>query len=171
MPPVSVPASAARTAAVAIVDRLRRASHEAWFVGGCVRDELLGRTPPDYDVATSARPEQVQDLFERTVPVGVQFGVVIVLDEGPPVEVATFRADDAYVDGRRPTGVRFTTAREDAERRDFTMNGLFMDPGTGEIVDYVGGRADLDARVVRAIGDAKARFTEDKLRLLRAVRF
>jgi poly(A) polymerase len=160
-----------RAAAASVVARLRGAGHEAWFVGGCVRDELLGRTPPDYDVATSARPETVMSLFRRTVPVGAQFGVVIVVENEVPVEVATFRSDEAYVDGRRPTGVRFTTAREDAERRDFTMNGLFMDPTTGEVLDFVGGRADLEARVVRAIGDPRARFAEDKLRLLRAVRF
>jgi poly(A) polymerase len=166
-----VTATSFRSAAQAVVARLRGAGHEAWFVGGCVRDELLGRTPPDYDVATSARPETVMTLFDRTVPVGAQFGVVIALVEDIPVEVATFRSDDAYVDGRRPTGVTFTTAREDAERRDFTMNGLFMDPFTGEILDFVGGRADLGARVIRAIGDPRARFREDKLRLLRAVRF
>jgi poly(A) polymerase len=160
-----------RTAAAAVVTKLRGAGHEAWFVGGCVRDELLGRTPPDYDVATSARPEAVMKLFARTVPVGAQFGVVIALQDDIPVEVATFRSDEAYVDGRRPTGVKFTTAREDAERRDFTMNGLFMDPFSGEVLDFVGGRADLGARVLRAIGDARARFREDKLRLLRAVRF
>jgi len=163
--------SSFRSAAQSVVARLRGAGHEAWFVGGCVRDELLGRTPPDYDVATSARPETVMTLFDRTVPVGAQFGVVIALVDDVPVEVATFRSDDAYVDGRRPTGVTFTTAREDAERRDFTMNGLFMDPFTGEILDFVGGRADLGARVIRAIGDPRARFREDKLRLLRAVRF
>lgn len=166
----SVP-SASRPAAEAVVSRLRDAGHEAWFVGGCVRDELMGRMPPDYDVSTSALPDTVMSLFPHTVPVGAQFGVVIVVADGNPVEVATFRSDEAYVDGRRPTGVRFTGAREDAERRDFTMNGLFMDPFTREIRDYVGGRADLDARVVRAIGDPTARFREDKLRLLRAVRF
>jgi poly(A) polymerase len=163
--------SAGRSAAEAVVARLRDAGHEAWFVGGCVRDELMGRVPPDYDVSTSALPDTVMSLFPHTVPVGAQFGVVIVVLDGRPVEVATFRSDEAYVDGRRPTGVRFTGAREDAERRDFTMNGLFMDPFSGEIRDYVGGRADLDARVVRAIGDPAARFREDKLRLLRAVRF
>jgi poly(A) polymerase len=167
-----------RVEARRIVRRLRAAGHEAWFVGGCVRDELLGREPKEYDVATSADPDTVQSLFPRTLEVGKAFGVVIVLGprtepDGPPVqtEVATFRADDAYVDGRRPTGVRFTTAREDAERRDFTVNGLFMDPETGEVRDFVGGRADLETRTLRAIGDARRRFTEDKLRMLRAVRF
>jgi putative nucleotidyltransferase with HDIG domain len=164
-------ASEVRAAALAIVRRLRSERHEAYFVGGCVRDELLGRTPPDYDVSTSALPEEVMRLFPRNVPVGAQFGVVIVMTGAIPVEVATFRSDDAYVDGRRPTGVRFTGAREDAERRDFTVNGLFLDPETGEILDFVGGRADLDARLIRAIGDPRARFGEDRLRLLRAVRF
>jgi putative nucleotidyltransferase with HDIG domain len=166
-----VPKPRSREAAESVVRTLRDAGHESWFVGGCVRDELLGRLPPDYDVATSARPEQVMQIFRRNVPVGAQFGVVIALVGETPVEVATFRSDEAYVDGRRPTGVTFTGAREDAERRDFTFNGLFMDPFTGEVVDYVGGRSDLDARVVRAIGDPRARFREDKLRLLRAVRF
>lgn len=163
-----------RREAHAIVRRLRAAGHEAWFVGGCVRDELLGRPPKEYDVATSADPDTVQSLFRRTLEIGKAFGVVIVLGPGdPPIrtEVATFRADDAYVDGRRPTGVRFTTAEEDAQRRDFTVNGLFLDPDTGRVVDHVGGRADLDARVLRAIGDPRQRFTEDKLRMLRAVRF
>jgi putative nucleotidyltransferase with HDIG domain len=163
--------SRAREAARSVLLRLRRSGQEAWFVGGCVRDELLGRVPPDYDVATSARPETVIDLFPRTVAVGAQFGVVIVLVDEIPVEVATFRSDEAYVDGRRPTGVRFTGAREDAERRDFTMNGLFMDPETGEVLDFVGGREDLATRTLRAIGEPRARFEEDKLRLLRAVRF
>ncbi len=165
------PGPADRRDAHAVVDRLREAGHEAWFVGGCVRDELLGRTPREYDVSTAAHPHEVQALFARTVPVGVQFGVILVLTESGPVEVATFRSDDAYVDGRRPTGVRYTTAREDAERRDFTINGLFMDPATGEVIDHVHGREDLRAGVIRAIGEPRERFREDKLRLLRAVRF
>lgn len=160
-----------RLAARSVVRRLRAAGHEAWFVGGCVRDELLGREPKEYDVATSAPPERVEEVFARTVPVGKAFGVVRVLLDDTVTEVATFRSDDAYVDGRRPTGVRFTSAREDALRRDFTVNGLFMDPDTGEVADHVGGRKDLDARVLRAIGDPAQRFEEDKLRLLRAVRF
>lgn len=160
-----------RTAARDVVRRLREAGHEAWFVGGCVRDELLGREPKEYDVSTAADPDTVESLFERTVPVGKAFGVVRVLLGDTVTEVATFRSDDAYVDGRRPTGVRFTSAREDAERRDFTVNGLFMDPETGEVLDFVGGRADLDARKLRAIGDPTQRFREDKLRMLRAVRF
>src|SRR5262249_12061648 len=140
------------------------------FAGGCVRDELLGREPLDYDVATSAPPETVQLLFPRTVPVGAQFGVVLAIEQGTPFEIATFRSDDAYVDGRRPSRVHFGSAHEDAERRDFTVNGLFLDPIGGAVVDFVGGRDDLRAGVIRAIGDPRARIAEDRLRMLRAVR-
>jgi poly(A) polymerase len=164
----------ARTAfAVDVVARLQRVGHRALWAGGCVRDLLLGLVPSDYDVATDATPEQVMRLFLRTVPVGVSFGVVRVL--GPraagEVEVATFRSDGAYVDGRRPESVTFGTPEVDASRRDFTINGMFLDPMTDQIWDFVGGKADLTNRVLRAIGDPAARFTEDKLRLLRAVRF
>jgi putative nucleotidyltransferase with HDIG domain len=154
-----------------IVTRLREAGHVAYFAGGCVRDELLGRTPKDYDVATSASPETVQSLFSHTVPVGVQFGVIIVMTEDRQTEVATFRADGVYIDGRRPEGVVFTTAEKDAARRDFTMNGLFLDPTNGEVIDYVGGRKDITDGLIRAIGHPRERFREDKLRMLRAVRF
>ncbi len=154
-----------------VVEILRGAGHEAWVVGGAVRDLLLGAVPPDWDVATSARPEAVQALFHRTIPVGVQFGVVRVRLKGFEYEVATLRADLGYTDGRRPDGVRFTDLREDVQRRDFTINGLALDPATGEVVDWVGGVADLRAGVIRAIGDADARFAEDRLRPLRAVRF
>ena len=136
-----------------------------------MRDELLGREPLDYDVATSAPPETVQLLFPRTVPVGAQFGVVLAIEQGTPFEIATFRSDDAYVDGRRPSRVHFGSAHEDAERRDFTVNGLFLDPIGGAVVDFVGGRDDLRAGVIRAIGDPRARIAEDRLRMLRAVRF
>jgi poly(A) polymerase len=136
-----------------------------------VRDLLLGHLPPDYDVATSARPDDVVKLFRRTIPVGVQFGVVRVRLMGGEFEVATFRADEGYTDGRHPDGVRFTDLAEDVRRRDFTINGLALDPHTGDVVDLVGGRADLDAGLIRAIGDPDARFTEDRLRPLRAVRF
>ncbi len=155
-----------------ILRRLRAAGYEAYFAGGSVRDRLLGIAPPvgDYDVATNARPDEVQRLFPRTVAVGAQFGVILVVEGDVSIEVATFRADDAYVDGRHPTSVRFTTARQDAERRDFTINGMFEDPETGEVFDFVGGRADLERRAVRAIGEPRRRFEEDKLRLLRAVR-
>ncbi len=162
---------AQRDAALRVVDRLRSAGHEAYFVGGCVRDELMGRLPREFDVATSADPDTVQALFPHNVAMGKQFGVIVAMLDQIPTEVATFRSDDAYVDGRRPTGVRFTTAREDAERRDFTFNALFLDPATGDIMDFVGGRGDLEARLLRAIGDPRARFREDKLRMLRAVRF
>src|SRR5436190_14379900 len=156
--------------ATELVHRLRAAGHEAYFAGGCVRDRLLGREPLDYDIATSAPPETVQALFPRTVPVGAQFGVVLVVADGMPVEVATFRSDAAYVDGRRPSAVHFGSAREDALRRDFTVNALFLDPLTGEVVDFVAGQADLRAGIIRAIGDAGARIAEDRLRMLRAVR-
>ncbi len=158
-------------AALKVVDVLRDAGHEAWIVGGAVRDLLLGETPPDYDIATSARPEQVMALFRKTVPVGVQFGVVRVRLMGCEFEVATLRADAGYSDGRRPDAVRFTDLREDVLRRDFTINGLALDPMTGEVIDLVGGQRDLADGVLRAIGDPDARFAEDRLRPLRAVRF
>ena len=157
--------------AIRIVERLREAGHEAYFAGGCVRDQLIGRVPQDYDIATSAPPETVRRLFTRTVPVGMQFGVVLVLDEDAQFEVATFRSDDVYVDGRRPRSVRFGSAEQDASRRDFTINALFLDPATDRIIDYTNGQADLSAGIVRAIGDASARIAEDRLRMLRAVRF
>ena len=157
--------------ATRIVRRLRDAGHEAFFAGGCVRDRLLGREAHDIDVATSARPEEVQKLFPRTVAVGAQFGVIVVLEDGAEFQVATFRADGAYIDGRRPESVTFTTAEGDAHRRDFTVNGLFYDPIDNKILDYVGGEADLKAGIIRCIGSPADRFQEDKLRLLRGVRF
>src|SRR2546421_7584616 len=165
-----------REFAIDVVRRLQEAGHQALWAGGCVRDELLGLVPKDYDVATSARPDEVRRLFRRTVAVGASFGVVNVLgprDADAPlqVEVATFRSDVGYSDGRRPDQVVFSSDREDALRRDFTINGMFFDPLAGKLIDYVGGQADLKARVLRAIGDPAVRFTEDKLRLLRAVRF
>ena len=175
MPAIPCDPAAAREFALVVVGRLRSAGHEAVWAGGCVRDELLGRTPADYDVATSARPDQVRAVFgnRHTLAVGAAFGVITVL--GPrgagQVEVATFRSDAAYTDGRHPAGVTFTNAREDALRRDFTINGLFLDPITGDVHDYVEGRADLTAGIVRAIGNAAMRFGEDHLRMLRAVRF
>jgi poly(A) polymerase len=158
-------------AARLIVERLRARGFEALYAGGCVRDQLLGLTPHDYDVATNARPEQVEALFPRTVPVGVQFGVIIVLEQGAEIQVATFRGDGTYHDGRHPESVRFTDAEGDAARRDFTVNGLFFDPIEERILDFVEGRRDLESRLLRAIGDPSERFAEDKLRLLRAVRF
>ncbi len=160
-----------RAAAERVVRRLREAGYEALFAGGCVRDLLLGIEPEDYDVATSAPGEEVQRLFPRTVPVGVQFGVVLVLEDGEQIQVATFRRDDVYLDHRHPVSVRFSDERGDAERRDFTINGMFLDPLTGEVRDWVGGREDLRRGVIRAIGDPFARFDEDRLRLLRAIRF
>lgn len=166
-----------RDFAIEVVKTLQAAEHEALWAGGCVRDQLLGRTPKDYDVATSASPEQVRDVFgkRRTLPIGASFGVITVL--GPkgsgvdPIEVATFRRDGGYSDGRRPDAVEFTDAKEDALRRDFTINGMFFDPVESKVIDYVGGKEDLAARVVRAIGDPSERINEDKLRMLRAVRF
>ena len=155
-----------------VVVKLRAAGHQAYFVGGCVRDLLLGVKPKDFDVATDARPDRIMDLFPRSGRVGVHFGVVLVRDVFEQVEVATFRSDHDYVDGRHPEQVRFETdPREDVLRRDFTVNGLMMDPATGQVLDFVDGRGDLERRVIRAIGDPDARFREDHLRLLRGVRF
>ncbi len=160
-----------REAATGICLILTEAGHRALFAGGCVRDLLLGRSPQDYDIATSARPDEVAALFPKTVDVGAAFGVqVVVLPEGA-FEVATFRKDGPYLDGRRPRSVAFVDEREDAFRRDFTINAMFFDPASEAVVDYVGGRTDLDAGVIRAVGDAGKRFDEDHLRLLRAVRF
>ena len=156
----------------AIVRRLRVAGHQAYFVGGCVRDLLLDRHPKDFDVATDARPDRVAELFERSEQVGAHFGVVLVRENTSQVEVATFRSDASYSDGRRPDAVHFETdPRQDVLRRDLTINALLLDPGTGQVLDYVGGRDDLNRRIVRAIGDPDLRFREDHLRLLRAVRF
>jgi tRNA nucleotidyltransferase/poly(A) polymerase len=158
-----------------IVERLRRHGYEAYWAGGCVRDALLGRTPKDYDVATNARPEEVRDVFGHrlTLPIGMAFGVITVRGERGvlPVEVATFRRDVGYSDGRHPDGVVFSSAAEDAQRRDFTINGMFFDPIAESVVDFVGGRQDLADGVVRAIRDPRERFHEDKLRMLRAIRF
>ena len=160
-----------RNRAIDAVRRLRDAGHVAYFAGGCVRDELLGRTPKDHDIATSATPAQVTALFPHTREVGKAFGVVLIIDEPYTFEVATFRKDMSYADGRRPTGVTFAGDREDAQRRDFTINGLFLDPIDNRVIDYVGGQADLASRTIRAIGNPDDRFNEDHLRLLRAVRF
>jgi len=182
----------AKQHAAEIVRALRERGHQAFFAGGCVRDLLLGRDPADYDVATDATPQQVMQIFPQTFAVGEQFGVVLVPADpsGPTgiparqgerskgaVEVATFRSDVGYSDGRHPDEVRFTKdPREDVQRRDFTINGMLLDPLTPDsttngILDFVGGREDLQAGIVRAIGDPERRFAEDKLRMLRAVRF
>jgi poly(A) polymerase len=180
----SIPASARQQAATQIVERLRTAGHAAYFAGGCVRDLLLGWEPLDFDVATSATPEQVLAMFPRTFAVGAQFGVVLVVDayDGSEIltEVATFRNDGAYSDGRRPESVSYTdSAEQDVLRRDFTINGMLIDPerlqaagSVGDaVLDFVGGGADLQRGIIRAIGDPDQRFAEDKLRMLRAVRF
>ncbi len=160
-----------RKTAEQIVHKLTQAGHTALFAGGCVRDMLLGREPKDYDVATSATPEQVVALFPRSQTVGAHFGVVIVRLNHEHVEVATFRSDGSYSDGRRPDSVTYSTPELDAERRDFTVNGLFYDPLTEKVIDYVGGQNDLRMGLLRAIGVAKDRFEEDRLRMLRAIRF
>jgi len=165
------PQGLAARAAFDIIAELRAQGHEAYVAGGAVRDIVLGVAPADYDVATSARPEQVMAIFDRTVGVGARFGVVIVHHLGAEVEVATFRSDGAYRDGRHPTSVVFTSATEDVARRDFTINGLLYDPEAEQVLDYVAGLADLRDKVVRCIGDPRARFEEDRLRMLRAVRF
>ena len=173
----------AKDKATEIVRTLREHGHMAYFVGGCVRDLLLGREPADYDVATDATPDEVMRIFPRTWAVGAQFGVALVPVDGedaagapPPrrcvVEVATFRSDGLYTDGRHPDQVTFTRdPKEDVQRRDFTINGLLLDALNNEVLDYVGGRADLTAGIIRTIGQPERRFAEDKLRMLRAVRF
>ncbi len=155
-----------------VCDTLQSRSYQAFLVGGCVRDLLLGREPADYDVSTDATPEEVQRLFPASLAVGAQFGVVLVRQGSEKVEVATFRKDVGYSDGRHPDQVIYTTtAKEDVSRRDFTINGLLMRHDTNEVLDYVGGQADLSAGIIRAIGEPDRRFTEDKLRMLRAIRF
>ncbi|MDF1666200.1 MAG: CCA tRNA nucleotidyltransferase, partial [Planctomycetota bacterium] len=158
-------------AARMVAARLKEKGHKAFFAGGCVRDMLLGRPISDYDIATSAKPKDVQKLFRRTLKVGVQFGIVIAIVDGYQIEIATFRSDGQYLDGRRPENVIFSSPEEDAARRDFTINGLFYDPQEQQLFDYVGGQEDLWRGQIRAIGEAKARILEDHLRLLRAVRF
>src|SRR5688500_12446804 len=165
------PRKASREDALAVVRRLRDAGHVAYFAGGCVRDMLLGLEPKDYDVATDAPPDRVRQLFSNTQAVGAAFGVILVRQRKSQIEVATFRTDLKYVDGRRPEGVVFTTAEEDAKRRDFTINGMFFDPVEEKVIDYVGGQEDLQNKLLRAIGEPNHRFEEDHLRLLRAVRF
>ena len=164
-------ANQARTLATAIVRRLQSAGFSAFWVGGCVRDFLLGRAPGDYDIATSALPEQIERLFRHTVAVGRKFGVMVVIEGEEQFQVATFRAEADYRDGRRPEIIVFADARADAERRDFTVNGLFFDPIAEQLHDWVGGEADLRAKVIRTIGSPEERFAEDHLRMLRAVRF
>ncbi len=160
-----------RTTAVDIVRALTEAGHVAYFAGGCVRDCPMGHSPDDYDIATDALPEAVGELFRNAHYVGESFGVMLIRRRGHMIHVATFRTEGVYLDGRRPDSVTYTDAEHDAARRDFTINGLFENPLTGDIIDHVGGEADLDARVIRAIGSPQARLQEDALRMLRAVRF
>jgi poly(A) polymerase len=160
-----------QAAAAEVVQELQQAGHAAYWVGGCVRDFLLGRQPSDYDIATSALPQEVEALFKRTVAVGRQFGVVVVLKQRHAIQVATFRAESDYKDGRHPEKVKFADAKADALRRDFTVNGMFYDPIVLQTHDWVGGMADLKAKLIRTIGEPVERFSEDHLRLLRAVRF
>ena len=160
-----------RQGAFDVLETLREAGFEAWWAGGCVRDQLMGRAPEDYDIATNAHPDQVAGLFDKTVLVGAHFGVVVVIWDDEQYEVATFRTERGYSDGRRPDAVEWATAREDVLRRDFTINGLLYDPVADEVADHVGGRDDITAGLIRAIGDPEERFAEDRLRLIRAVRF
>ena len=154
-----------------VVRRLRMAGYQAFWAGGCVRDMLRGVKPKDYDIASSAKPMEMKELFRRTLMIGAKFGVVVVLGPGVQVEVATFRCDLAYKDGRRPEGVVYSDAEHDALRRDFTINGMFYDPFEEKVIDYVGGQVDLRRKIVRSIGDPRLRFGEDHLRMLRAIRF
>ena len=157
--------------AISIIKRLREKGYEAHLAGGCVRDFLLRKTPQDYDIATDARPEAIQEIFPKTMAVGTQFGVILVILDGDPFEVATFRHDGPYLDGRRPSHVRFASMQEDVLRRDFTINGMMYDPIADRVIDLVGGREDLSRRLIRAIGNPRERFREDRLRMVRAVRF
>jgi poly(A) polymerase len=168
----AVPSSEGARAAAVVAHRLRDKGFQAYFVGGCVRDLLRGEEPKDYDVATDAHPGEVSKLFPGSLLVGAQFGVVGVLEGGHRIEVATFRNDGLYSDARRPDRVHYSREpREDVLRRDFTINGLLLDPASGELLDFVGGRADIEKRLVRTVGDPEKRFEEDRLRMLRAVRF
>lgn len=157
--------------AVAIVKRLREHGYESYFAGGCVRDMLLKKPPQDYDITTNAHPDEIAKIFPQTIPVGVQFGVMLVLVEGQPFEVATFRHDGPYLDGRRPSHVRYGSLREDIGRRDFTINGMVYDPLQDQVIDWVDGRKDLKDKRIRAIGKPHERFEEDRLRMVRAIRF
>lgn len=155
---------------IEIIKKLKAAGHEAYWAGGCVRDMLLGVKPKDFDIVTSAKPDEIERILEHTVPVGKQFGVILTIQNGHHFEVATFRSDAGYTDGRRPDAVIFTTAEDDAKRRDFTINGMFYDPTADKIIDYVGGQKDLEARLIRFIGKPSERIMEDHLRILRAIR-
>lgn len=156
---------------IKIIKILRKAGYEAYWAGGCVRDLLMGKEPCDYDIVTSAKPDQIENLLEKTIPVGKKYGVIVTVLEDHRFEVATFRSDASYTDGRRPDAVYFTSAKEDALRRDFTINGMFYDPISKKVLDYVSGQDDIKNKIVRFIGDPEERIKEDNLRLLRAIRF
>ncbi len=157
--------------AIDLVKTLHKAGFQAYFAGGCVRDMLMGNAPKDIDIVTDALPDELEELFEHTIPIGKQFGVIIVVQNGHHFEIATFRSDSGYSDGRRPDAVTFTTAENDAKRRDFTINGMFYDPIAEKYLDYINGLKDLKAKLIRFIGNADERIQEDHLRLLRAIRF
>ncbi|MFA4891242.1 MAG: CCA tRNA nucleotidyltransferase [Candidatus Gracilibacteria bacterium] len=156
---------------IQIIEILKRAGHEAYWAGGCVRDMLLGIEPKDFDIVTSAKPDEIEDLLEHTIPIGKEFGVILAIKNGHNFEVATFRSDSGYSDGRRPDAVEFTNAKQDAQRRDFTINAMFYDPTNDKIIDYVQGQKDMKEKLIRFIGNPEERIQEDHLRLLRAVRF
>ncbi|HEX9662212.1 MAG TPA: CCA tRNA nucleotidyltransferase [Candidatus Binatia bacterium] len=161
----------AKEIALSIVRRLRAAGYESYLAGGCVRDMLLNKEPQDYDITTGAKPGEIAKIFPDTIPVGAQFGVILVVVDGTPFEVASFRHDGPYLDGRHPSHVRYGSLREDVLRRDFTINGMVYDPVDDSVIDLVNGRQDLEAGIIRAIGEPRARFEEDRLRMIRAVRF
>lgn len=161
----------AKEIALSIVRRLRAAGYESYLAGGCVRDMLLNKEPQDYDITTGAKPGEIAKIFPDTIPVGAQFGVILVVVDGTPFEVASFRHDGPYLDGRHPSQVRYGSLREDVLRRDFTINGMIYDPVDDAVIDLVNGRQDLQAGIIRAIGEPRARFEEDRLRMIRAVRF
>ncbi len=156
---------------IEIIEILKKAGHEAYWAGGCVRDMLLGIKPKDFDIVTSAKPDEIEDLLEHTIPIGKKFGVILAIKNDHHFEIATFRSDSGYSDGRRPDAVEFTSAEKDASRRDFTINALFYDPMEDKIMDYVNGQKDMDDKLIRFIGDPEERILEDHLRILRAVRF
>lgn len=160
-----------KLSAIEIVKKLQSKGFTAYFAGGCVRDILLSKTPEDYDIVTSAIPDQVETLFEKTIPIGKSFGVILAKEGEHDFEIATFRSDSGYSDGRRPDAIEFKSPEEDANRRDFTVNGLFYDPVTDQIHDFIGGQKDINAKIIRFIGDPETRILEDNLRILRAVRF
>ncbi|MFH1534334.1 MAG: CCA tRNA nucleotidyltransferase [Nitrospirota bacterium] len=160
-----------KATSIQIIEILKKAGHESYWAGGCVRDMLLGIEPKDFDIVTSAKPDEIEDLLEHTIPIGKKFGVILAIVNEHHFEIATFRSDAGYSDGRRPDAVEFTNAEQDAERRDFTINGIFYDPQEDRILDYVGGQKDMEEKLVRFIGDPEERILEDHLRILRAVRF